>query len=147
MARTSRPPLATVAIVAAVVVLPLAATGQTWELIPLAFIAALLLLFWRPVRRWTEQPDAEPAPNAAGLTQQMAQLQREVERMALEHRRLAEIVRWQEQLLQRTLPAERERVAAHRPLRRRKAGLAAQGPKVGASTPLGRPPSKPTIED
>lgn len=101
MKRTHRPPLFLMLVAWLLVVPPLFATGQSWELVPLAAIGALTALFWRPIQLWAGrmEHDAAAPPSQPALDRRVTLLEQELASMAREQRQLHDVIHWQEQLL------------------------------------------------
>lgn len=93
-----------VALIGIFVVGPLVGTHQSLELIPIAAIGATTALFWRPVqaltRRWEQN---SPPTDVSGIERRLTAIETQLEESLREQSRLEETVRWQEQLLHRTM--------------------------------------------
>ena len=101
MRRPTRLPAVAIVLCWLVALPPLVATGQSWELVPLGAIGALLALFWRPIQVWVGRLEHDaPAASSGGTVERLELLEEELRAVRQEQRQLQEVVRWQEQLLQ-----------------------------------------------
>ncbi len=106
MTRASHQPvLLGMTVLGVIVIPPLFATGQSWELVPLAAIASLTVLFWRPIQVWARslERDELAAHNPDTGQQQITMLRQELQALTNEQHRLHEVLAWQEQLLWRAV--------------------------------------------
>ncbi|GEM_PF-6061865 len=96
----NRPPIGLL-VVLAIFFLSFGGMGHAYVLLGLAAIGALTALLWRPVQVWANR--LEQRPVSGELERQVTLLRSQVELLSKQQSQLQDTVRWQEQLLSRSL--------------------------------------------